>query len=127
MKSGLGIALCGLAIGSMAHGQVVQWNIEKRRSEEDKTLDTRQARTIEEVIKNDKTKGGYFATCKIGTPGQDVTLQLDTGSSDIWVPDSGANICSQSRVSNGCELGSCKYTPYPLNTPYPCMMNCTKH
>ena len=110
MKSGLGIALCGLAIG-MAHGQVVQWNIEKRRSEEDKTLDTRQARTIEEVINNDKTKGGYFATCKIGTPGQDVTLQLDTGSSDIWVPDSGANICAQSRVSNGCELGSCKYTP----------------
>ena len=106
MKFSLGIALSGLAF-SVAYGQVVQWNIEKRRSEE-QALDRRQARSIEEVIKNDKTKGGYFATCRIGTPGQNVTLQLDTGSSDIWVPDSDADICAQSRTSNGCELGSCK-------------------
>ena len=106
MKFSLSIALCRLAF-AIVHGQVVQWNIEQRRSEE-QTLGRRQARSIEEVIKNDKTKGGYFATCKIGTPGQDVTLQLDTGSSDIWVPDSDADICVETSTSSGCELGSCE-------------------
>ena len=108
MKTGLDTTICSLAIAAtIANGQVVQWNIAKRVSE-DRTLDRRQARTIQEVIGNDRTKGGYFATCKVGTPGQDVTLQLDTGSSDIWVPDSGANICSQGSNSEGCTLGSCK-------------------
>ncbi|RYP03341.1 hypothetical protein DL765_010532 [Monosporascus sp. GIB2] len=69
-------------------------------------LDARQARSIDEVIANDKLNGGYFATCKIGTPGQDVTLQLDTGSSDTWVPASSSVICTKSSSSRGCVLGS---------------------
>ena len=108
MKTGLDIAICSLAVAAtVARGQVVQWNIAKRVSD-DQTLDRRQARTIQEIINNDRTKGGYFATCKVGTPGQDVTLQLDTGSSDIWVPDSSADICAQGSDSDGCTLGSCK-------------------
>ncbi|MCJ1357557.1 MAG: hypothetical protein MMC33_007553 [Icmadophila ericetorum] len=29
--------------------------------------------------------GGYYITAEVGTPGQKVQLQLDTGSSDVWV------------------------------------------
>jgi elongation factor G len=36
-----------------------------------------------------------------------LTLQLDTGSSDIWVPDSTAQVCQQ-QGSEGCTLGSFK-------------------
>ena len=64
--------------------------------------------TFEEVVTNERFRGGYFSTTKVGTPGQALTLQLDTGSSDIWVPYSGAQVCQRaSRQSNGCSFGSC--------------------
>lgn len=90
-------------------GQVVQWDIEKR------IVPTRLRRradsTYEEVITNEKGVGGYFATATIGTPGQNVTLQLDTASSDIWVPFSGAAVCRGRKLSGekGCYLGSCEW------------------
>jgi hypothetical protein len=94
---------------SLVHGQVVQWDIAKRKTSIPK-LSRRQDGTVTEVIDNDRNKGGYFATCKVGTPGQNLTLQLDTGSSDIWVPSSGSRICSETSQSNGCTLGSCMHT-----------------
>ncbi|RYP48888.1 hypothetical protein DL768_005312 [Monosporascus sp. mg162] len=96
--------ICSL-LASFTNAQVVQWDI-ARRERLGLELDTRRARSIEEVIANDKLNGGYFATCKVGTPGQDVTLQLDTGSSDIWVPASSSGICMKSSSSRGCVLGS---------------------
>ncbi|RYP62013.1 hypothetical protein DL770_009663 [Monosporascus sp. CRB-9-2] len=104
MGIGTRFILCSL-LASSINAQVVQWDI-ARRERRGLELDTRQARSIEEVIINDKLNGGYFATCKIGTPGQDVTLQLDTGSSDIWVPASSSAICTKSSSSRGCMLGS---------------------
>jgi predicted aspartyl protease len=100
----------GSLLASVAHAQV-QWNIERREPAPTAGLRKRAASTYQETIINDKTKGGYFATVSVGTPAQKMTLQLDTGSSDIWVPYSGASVCSSSRSSTstgGCTLGSCK-------------------
>ncbi|RYP61975.1 hypothetical protein DL769_007488 [Monosporascus sp. CRB-8-3] len=107
MGIGMGSIICSLLV-SFINAQVVQWDI-ARRERLGLELGARQARSIEEVITNDELNGGYFATCKIGTPGQDVTLQLDTGSSDIWVPASSSGICTKSGSSRGCVLGS--YSP----------------
>lgn len=81
----------------------VQWEISKRSHP--KLGLRKRAGTQQEVIDNSQARGGYFATCTLGTPGQHVTLQLDTGSSDIWVPSSSASVCDD----NACELGSCTY------------------
>ncbi|KAJ3882653.1 aspartyl protease [Lentinula edodes] len=35
----------------------------------------------------------YFATLSIGTPGQSMSVVLDTGSSDLWVTGSGCQSC----------------------------------
>jgi hypothetical protein len=73
--------------------------------------DANVAGTVEEVVQNQEARGGYFAKAQIGNPGQAVTLQLDTGSSDVWVPSSTSQVCKQasSRSASGCSLGSCKW------------------
>ena len=98
--------------------QVVLWDIEKRHIATH--LSRRSDSAHEEIILNEKGHGGYFATASLGTPGQNVTLQLDTGSSDTWVPYSGANVCLGSSVTNkGCYMGSCECSPYPQSLSRP--------
>ncbi|KAK4152531.1 mitochondrial elongation factor g 1-like protein [Chaetomidium leptoderma] len=97
--------LAGAVHASFSSNGVVQWDIQRtQRSDEFKKLKKR-ASTFEEVVTNERARGGYFATCRLGTPGQNMTLQLDTGSSDIWVPDSGAQVCRETGTE-GCALGT---------------------
>lgn len=92
--------------------QVVQWDISRRS---DLPLLRRRGSTLGSTIEN-VAQAGYFAKVNIGSPGQELTLQLDTGSSDVWVPYSSASICGD-RSSGGCPYGSCA-TPFPsLPTP----------
>lgn len=78
----------------------VQWDIQKHHPKA--RLGRRAADTHEGIITNELTRGGYFATCSMGTPPQTLTLQLDTGSSDIWVPWNMATVCEEER----CTLGN---------------------
>ncbi|KAH6619292.1 mitochondrial elongation factor g 1-like protein [Chaetomium sp. MPI-SDFR-AT-0129] len=113
MRSHNAVALSALAAGAVQASTssgtgngVVQWDIQRtQRREEFRRLGRRDGGTFEEVVTNEQARGGYFATCRLGTPGQDLTLQLDTGSSDIWVPDSGAQVCRQAGTE-GCSLGT---------------------
>lgn len=100
------LLLIGSAVADRRVPGVVQWQIEKRQSPVSQLLGKR-GNTYEEVITNELMVGGYFATCAIGTPYQNLTLQLDTGSSDIWVPDVNAQACQVSKSnSQGCSFGS---------------------
>jgi hypothetical protein len=46
----------------------------------------------------------YYANVTVGTPGQSFSLQIDTGSSDVWFPSVSNPTC----VAGGCIYGSCK-------------------
>lgn len=46
----------------------------------------------------------YFINCTVGTPPQAFSLQLDTGSSDIWFPAANADICQQD--PSNCPVGT---------------------
>lgn len=95
----------GLFLPAVAHAAgVVQWDIHKKHHPAYR-LGRRAATTKQEVINNYVSRGGYFATCSLGTPPQELVLQLDTGSSDIWVPSSQAEVCSE----GDCTLGTCTY------------------
>lgn len=37
----------------------------------------------------------YIINMTVGTPGQPFSVQLDTGSSDIWIPSAESNICRE--------------------------------
>ncbi|KAI1179069.1 aspartic peptidase domain-containing protein [Nemania sp. FL0916] len=93
----------GSLLASAVSAQVVRWDIE-RRGNPTHRLARRASNTVQEDISNEKMRGGYFASCSIGTPPQQVTLQLDTGSSDIWVPATSSQVCQPQ--GKGCTLGS---------------------
>lgn len=108
------LALGAIVLGSIASASkpvpgVVQWQIEKKvivppRQNE---LLRKRGDTYEEVITNERFRGGYFTTCALGTPFQNVSLQLDTGSSDVWVPDVAAEACTANgQAADGCDLGA---------------------
>ncbi|KAF7563248.1 hypothetical protein G7046_g880 [Stylonectria norvegica] len=96
--------VCLVAILAGVKSQVVQWDVERRHATPG--LGRRVLSTFEEVVANSKGSGGYFATVEIGSPGQNLTLQLDTGSSDVWVPWCNATICTSAESSaEGCTFG----------------------
>lgn len=97
------LLLSQLALAQQTPSGVVQWGIQKRPvSTVPKRLLRRAGSTYEAILRNERMQGGYFVDCEMGTPRQKVTLQLDTGSSDVWVPDSTTSVCE----NNGCQLGS---------------------
>lgn len=65
----------------------------------------RKRGTVTETLGNAKQLGLYYANITAGTPGQALALQVDTGSSDVWLPSSSAKLCQSSQ---GCTGGTCK-------------------
>ncbi|KIY02673.1 uncharacterized protein Z520_01138 [Fonsecaea multimorphosa CBS 102226] len=82
----------------------VGFTFEKRRvaAQDAPHLSRRQTKTIKAGLDNEILL--YFINCTVGTPGQPFSLQIDTGSSDIWFPDANAQICQD---NDGCsEFGA---------------------
>ncbi|KAI1359102.1 aspartic peptidase domain-containing protein [Xylaria arbuscula] len=71
----------------------------------------KRAGTYSQELNNNLTGGGYYAEVALGTPPQPVTLILDTGSSDVWVLDSHADLCSSERLQS--YYGTCLATYNP--------------
>jgi hypothetical protein len=70
--------------------------------------------TLSVNIGNDVMYGLYFVNASVGTPPQKVQLQIDTGSSDVWM--FGPKSCNT--ATSPCLGGDCesKYIFYiPLN------------
>ncbi|KAK4936629.1 hypothetical protein LTR10_022552 [Elasticomyces elasticus] len=107
------------AVGTATPG-VVGYNFEKRRvaaSTAPQRLG-RRANTITATLTNEVLL--YFINVTVGTPGQSFSLQLDTGSSDIWFPSASADICKQE--TDGCPYGtydSSKSSTYAADSSAP--------
>lgn len=58
----------------------------------------RRANTVQEDLFNGDVL--YVVNVTIGSNKQPLSLQLDTGSSDLWVPDANSNICESNTFSS---------------------------
>ncbi|KAK7203448.1 aspartic peptidase domain-containing protein [Myxozyma melibiosi] len=56
--------------------------------------------TVQISLDNSVDQGTYLTTVSLGTPAQNITVLVDTGSSDLWVQSSSSSDCST--VSNYC-------------------------
>jgi hypothetical protein len=86
-----------LALGSGALSQnVVQFNVTKGLPGIHLGSVPPLARrgTYSEQLTNSISGGGYYVQVKVGTPGQTLTMLLDTGSSDAWVLGHDADLCT---------------------------------
>lgn len=65
----------------------------------------RRRSTVTEQLGNAQSLGLYYANVSVGTPPQQLAIQIDTGSSDVWFASSKASLC---RIQRGCDGGACE-------------------
>jgi hypothetical protein len=109
--SGIGV----LALAGVTWAGVVQLDVARRDAPEHLS---RRSESFTSDLMNNINAQAYVATVKVGTQPQTVTLQVDTGSSDTWVPATNSSICN----NGGCFYGSCKSTS--LLHKYECLVMC---
>lgn len=98
------VASCVLPLASATPG-TIQMGISKDRKTA--ALQRRGGGTVQATLNQPSSKLQYNVDLQVGTPGQTITVQVDTGSSDVWFPDSSACV----KLSSGgtsCDGGSCK-------------------
>ena len=60
-----------------------------------------QTATISESLFNNQSSGVYLAQVSVGTPPQQISLQIDTGSTDVWMVSVSTDRC-QKTEGGGC-------------------------
>lgn len=113
MKTILSAAVAIAALSSCTNA-VFTMNI--RRNAETNSLKKRGLElrsTITEPLDNNATGGDYIAKVSVGTPPQDVTLAIDTGSSDTWMMAADADLCTSAALQAQLKKGGCASTYDP--------------
>ncbi|KAI0487441.1 aspartic peptidase domain-containing protein [Xylaria cf. heliscus] len=111
MRASLSLVGLGVVATSVIAQKVVPLSF-SRAGPGHQTL--RKRGTYSQELNNNLTGGGYYAEVALGTPPQPVTLILDTGSSDVWVLDTNANLCRSRTLQ--FLYGTCLATYEPADS-----------
>ncbi|TVY87479.1 putative aspartic-type endopeptidase, partial [Lachnellula willkommii] len=104
MKSPRGLTALAGAILVSYTAATVTMNIARGPNLNRRSLAARDSITA--VLNNNITGGSYYVDVNVGSPGQKQTVALDTGSSDVWLLSSTADLCTdpdlQETLGDGC-------------------------
>lgn len=115
-------------VSADADDKTVKYTFQRRKvnaqDPEFTSLVKRQSKTINAGLSNELLL--YLINVTVGTPPQPISLQLDTGSSDIWFPSAQSSICESRRTGYVCSIlgaynqyNSTTYSPSPYaNFPF---------
>lgn len=98
------------ALGSCASATVTMSIVKSRAVTNLKKRQLSPRATITESLANNVTGGDYIAQVSVGTPPQTQTLAIDTGSSDVWVMSSTADLCNDPDLQDYYLTGGCAST-----------------
>lgn len=107
------ILLSSLACEAVAG--IIQLDTWKQTSSPPTSIGARQS--FQESIINNVTGGSYMISTCWGTPCQNISLVLDTGSSDVWALANNADQCTSATIQRQygpCVGGTCQYK-FPSN------------
>jgi len=128
------VVFCALTLLATVNGDgssgTVRWDIKKDPNAQTAQLKNRSARlraralqslheSEDELLKRAPVQAGlgnalqqglYYANISVGTPFQEFQVQIDTGSSDLWIPSATAAYCQRQR-GRACLGGACKFIP----------------
>jgi hypothetical protein len=119
MKSLLRLLVASVLAVGFALANTIQYDIARDIAVRDAQISTRSSLlrkrasdTVTADLGNAEQAGLYFANITVGTPAQPLMVQIDTGSSDTWVPSATAQQCAE-QETGGCSGGSCKFNFHP--------------
>lgn len=116
MRSSLALSLIALEASAVAAQRVVGIDFEKRLKPATPASSLRRRQgTVLETLTNGELL--YIANVTVGTPGQALSLQIDTGSSDVWMSSSSASLCTTAPTADYCFGGT--FNPQNSNTYTP--------
>lgn len=107
------LVLLGLAASSaLADPAVLHMPLTRNAKHPGPRLAKRASNTAQVTVVNDIDYGLYYVNATVGTPGQEISLVLDTGSSDVWMFGPGACAASvqQQQQQQQCFGGECTST-----------------
>ncbi|KAI1392246.1 aspartic peptidase domain-containing protein [Hypoxylon trugodes] len=112
------IATASIALGVGANAATTQKVIPVPFSKPTSRLPALRGRagTYSQELNNNLTGGGYYAQVTLGTPPQTVDLVVDTGSSDVWVLASSANLCQSKSMQSYYGYCLSTYDPSKSST-----------
>ncbi|GKZ37367.1 hypothetical protein AbraIFM66950_008888 [Aspergillus brasiliensis] len=96
-----------LSIHERDEPAIAQFNFERRQVAD---RSRRKRSTASADLVNLATNLGYTMNLTLGTPGQEVSVTLDTGSSDLWVNGANATVCPCNDYGSYNSSASSTYT-----------------
>ncbi|KIW99147.1 uncharacterized protein Z519_00810 [Cladophialophora bantiana CBS 173.52] len=97
-----GVTIVALATSCVASPGYLKLDLQRRSPYEGRLIRRQNPDgSVDTVLTQNTNKLEYLVNITVGTPPQDLGVTLDTGSSDLWIPASSAELCKQGQ----CDLG----------------------